>query len=167
MSSRHFCFLGDTSGFTGECRSFHSLTTAGFQKASRLGLPSRSVALGIVGFFFEGETNFVGLGGARGGVVGREMGGALHGDRCLVGVGEYVRMASAPLDIELVGREDAAKDSVRVREGGGRMNEAGGSGELVRSTTSWAQFEIVLLPFLCGGRIEVSIGGSWLRVFSL
>lgn len=90
----------------------------------------------MAGFFLEGDTSFVGLGGARGGVPGREMGGALCGDRCLVGVGEYVRMASAPLDIELVGRDDAAKDSVRVLVGGGRMNEAGGSGELVRSTTS-------------------------------
>lgn len=42
----------------------------------------------MVSFFFEGETSFDGLGGARGGVAGREIGGALHGDRFLVGVGE-------------------------------------------------------------------------------
>ena len=86
MSSRHCCFRGDTSFFAGEWRSFHSLTTSGFQNASRLG--RRSGALGMSGFFFDGETSFVGLGGARGGVVGRATGGALHGERFLVGVGE-------------------------------------------------------------------------------
>lgn len=86
MSSRHFCFLGDTSGLLGECFSFQSFTTFGFQKASRLG--RRSGASGIVGFFFDGETSLDGLGGARGGVAGREIGGALQGDRFLFGVGE-------------------------------------------------------------------------------
>ena len=44
-------------------------------------------ACGMRGFFFEGETSFDGLTGA-GGVVGRETGGALYGDRCFLGVGE-------------------------------------------------------------------------------
>ena len=53
-------------------------------------------------------------------------------------------MASAPLDAELVGREDAAKEPVETRVGGGKTKEVGGSGELVRSTTSCAQFDTVL-----------------------
>ena len=57
-SSRHCCFLGDTSFFAGEWRSVQSLTTSGFQKASRLG--RRSGAFGMRGFFFEGETSLVG-----------------------------------------------------------------------------------------------------------
>lgn len=47
-----------------------------------------------MGFFLEGETSFEGLGGARGGVIGREIGGALHGERCLVGVGELETLIS-------------------------------------------------------------------------
>lgn len=86
MSSRHCCFFGDTSFFAGEWRSFHSFTTSGFQNASRLG--RRSGAFGMSGFFFEGETSFMGLGGASGGVAGRDIGGALQGERFLVGVGE-------------------------------------------------------------------------------
>ena len=42
----------------------------------------------MVGFFLEGETSFDGLEGARGGVLERTTGGALHGDRCFLGVGE-------------------------------------------------------------------------------
>ena len=57
-SSRHCCFLGDISFFAGEWRSFQSLTTSGFQKASRLG--RRSGAFGTRGFFFDGETSLVG-----------------------------------------------------------------------------------------------------------
>ena len=57
-SSRHCCFLGDTSFFAGEWRSVQSLTTSGFQKASRLG--RKSGAFGMRGFFFEGETSLVG-----------------------------------------------------------------------------------------------------------
>lgn len=40
------------------------------------------------GFFFDGETSFVGLRGASGGVAGRDTGGALQEERFLVGVGE-------------------------------------------------------------------------------
>jgi hypothetical protein len=82
----HFCLRGETSGFEGECLSFHVLTTSGAQKASRLG--RRSGACGIRFFFFDGETNFDGLASARGGVLGREIGGAFRGERCFVGVGE-------------------------------------------------------------------------------
>ena len=39
-------------------------------------------------FFLDGETSFDGLGGASGGVLGREIGGAFRGERCFVGVGE-------------------------------------------------------------------------------
>lgn len=62
------------------------MTTSGFQNASRLG--RRSGALGISCFFFDGETSLVGLEGVNGGVVGRVIGGALQGERFLVGVGE-------------------------------------------------------------------------------
>lgn len=86
ISSRHCCLLGDTSLFTGEWRSFQSLTTSGFQNASRLGRRSSDPALN--GFFFEGETSFVWLPGVNVGVVGRNMGGALRGERFFVGVGE-------------------------------------------------------------------------------
>ena len=110
-----------------------------------------------------------------GGVHGREMGGALRGERNLIGVGEladdqsvvefnfgttYKRsMASASFEAELVGRDDAAKEAVRVRVGGGGSNEAGGSGELVKSMTSCAQFEMVLWPFRCGGLADERGGG--------
>ena len=130
-------------GFDGEWRSVQSFTAAGFQNMSRLGLPSRSAAFGIAGFFFEGETSLLGLGGARGGVDGREMGGALQGERCLVGVGEYVRIANPPSNSELVGRDDA-KELDRTLVGGGRADDAGTSGESVRSITSCAHFDIVL-----------------------
>ena len=56
-SSRHCCFLGDTSFFAGEWRSVQSLTTSGFHKASRLG--RKSGAFGMRGFFFEGENTVV------------------------------------------------------------------------------------------------------------
>jgi hypothetical protein len=42
----------------------------------------------MIGFFFDGETSLEGLEGAGGGVVGREIGGALHGERSFLGVGE-------------------------------------------------------------------------------
>jgi len=41
----------------------------------------------MLGFFFEGETSFEGL-VIDGGVIGRETGGALRGERSLIGVGE-------------------------------------------------------------------------------
>lgn len=85
----NFCFLGESNGLEGECLSFHSLTTTGSQKASRLG--RRPGALGIARFFLDGDTSLEGLWGAEG-VLGREMGGALRGDRCLVGVGELVKV---------------------------------------------------------------------------
>lgn len=113
----------------------------------------------MVGFFFDGETSLVGLGGARGGVPGRAIGGALQGERRLVGVGEYVRIASPPWDDEEVSGLDEANEADRIRVDSGRaggMNEGVGSGELVRSMTSCAQFDIVLWPFRCGGRIDLS-----------
>lgn len=144
MSSRHFCFLGETSVLTGECFSFHSFTTSGFQNASRLG---RRSAFGIAGFFLDGETSLEGLDGARDGVAGRDMGGALTGDRSLVGVGEYVSIARPPLLEDEVWGRDEANDAVRTRVGGGRCGatkEDGASGESVRSMTSCAQSEMVL-----------------------
>jgi hypothetical protein len=108
----------------------------------------------MVGFLFEGETSLVGLGGASGGVAGREMGGALQGERCLVGVGEYVRIGRGAFDAELVGREEAAKELDRTWVRSGSAEDAGASGESVRSTTSCAQFDIELWPFVFGGRME-------------
>lgn len=138
----------------------------GFQNASRLGRPSICEALGIVGFFFEGETSLVGLEGAKGGVPGRSIGGALHGDRLLVGVGEYVRIASCAFEAELVGRDDAAKELDRTWVGSARINDEGGSGESARSMTSCAQFDIVLCPFRCGGRMETRSAGCWADNFT-
>lgn len=54
-------------------------------------------------------------------------------------------------------------ESERIRVGGGRgwgTEFSAGSGELVRSITSCAQFNIVLWPFLCGGRVDLSAAGS-------
>jgi hypothetical protein len=50
-------------------------------------LGRRSGAFGIRAFFFEGEASFEGLGN-WGGVLGRDIGGALRGERCFLGVGE-------------------------------------------------------------------------------
>lgn len=83
--SSHFCFLGERSGFEGEKASWWLLTSSAFQKASRLGR-----WFGAVGMWtrvLEGETSFDEVGGANGGVRGRDTGGAFRGERCLVGVG--------------------------------------------------------------------------------
>ena len=100
--------------------SVHSFTASGFQNASRLGLPSRCSAFGIVGRFLDGDTSFEGLAGKSGGVDGREIGGALHGERNLVGVGTYVRIALAPFEDEVVGRDDN-NEAVRTRVCCGRL----------------------------------------------
>ena len=113
----------------------------------------------MAGFFLEGETSLLGLSGASGGVPGRERGGALHGERFFVGVGEYVRRAGASCDDEVVGR-DAANEDVRTCVGGGKTKDARGSGESVKSMSSCAQFEMVLWSLQCGGRMEVSTGSA-------
>lgn len=59
------------------------------------------------------------------------------------------------------GRDDAESERIRVGGGrGGGTDFSAGSGELVRSITSCAQFDIVLWPFLCGSRIDFSAAGS-------
>ncbi len=144
MSSRHFCFRGLTGGWLGAWVSVHSFTASGFQYASRLGLPCRCSALGITGRFLDGDTSFVGLGGKSGGVDGREIGGALHGERSFVGVGIYVSIALAPLDDEVVGREDDSKEAVRTRTCCGGSKLVCESGEFVRSTISCFELETML-----------------------
>ena len=90
------------------------MTASGIQNASKLG---RSAAAFVaMGFFLEGETSFVGLTQDCVGVAGREMGGALQGERFFLGVGEYVRIATG----ELACRE--ANDDVRVRAEGNSSN---------------------------------------------
>ena len=46
----------------------------------------------------EGDTSFEGLAESTGGVIGREIGGALQGERFFVGVGELQRKVNKPLD---------------------------------------------------------------------
>jgi hypothetical protein len=46
----------------------------------------------------EGETSLEGLAESTGGVIGRETGGALHGERFFVGVGELKRKVNKPSD---------------------------------------------------------------------
>lgn len=84
----HFCFLGETSGFEGENLSWCEFTRSASQKASRL-WRWRLGAVGIWTRVLEGEISFdeVVAGTTSGGVVGREIGGALRGERSLVGVG--------------------------------------------------------------------------------
>lgn len=82
-------FLGDPMALRGECLSFHSLTSFGLQKASRLCLAG---GVGIRIFVFDGDTSFDLAGEAGGGVTGRS------GIRCLGLVasrgGENRRIAS-------------------------------------------------------------------------
>jgi len=67
-------FLGDPMALRGECLSFHSLTSFGLQKASKLCLMG---GVGIRVLVFDGETNLDLDGEAGGGVTG------LSGVRCL------------------------------------------------------------------------------------
>lgn len=84
-------FLGDPMALRGECLSFHSLTSFGLQKASRLCLIG---GVGILVLVLDGDTNFDLEGEAGGGVTGRS------GVRCLGLVasrgGENRRIASRP-----------------------------------------------------------------------
>jgi len=67
-------FLGDPMALRGECLSFHSLTSFGLQKASRLCLIG---GVGILVLVLDGDTSFDLEGEPGGGVTGRS------GVRCL------------------------------------------------------------------------------------